>query len=166
MFSCCQKVAHTECWRTQSHTRDTEVECKHIKYFVKKNRNAADPFANENKRQNLVSTDQITPCDLCDENLAIKSSDTEEMKSLKKHHYIRKCAQIPGLVALENSTHDEIIARVANVALIKRIGKSTNIVRSRMVSPHIHPVQHTHIFSHANSAQQFYANSHPSDDAE
>ncbi len=121
---------------------------------MKKNRNAPDPFANENKRQNLVSADQITPCDLCDENLAIKASDTVEMKSLKKHHYMRKCVQIPGLVASVNSTDDEIIARVANVALIKRIGKSTNIVRSRMVSPHTYPVQHTHIFSHANSAQR------------
>jgi len=83
ILSCCKhKKIHAACFRTQN-LNGTSVLCNHLKHFVKKDRITKDDTASSWKQPPVDTTKDLV-CDLCDESLELKSTDSEKKNNIFK----------------------------------------------------------------------------------
>jgi hypothetical protein len=128
-MKCCMKEAHVKCWISQK-TKKKSGYCRDIKYYMKRDGVTPDLKAQPYTKIIDDPMDHVK-CDLCEVDLAIMDGDTETEKILKKQHYMRVCAAVPGNVVASNPTRSELIERVASLGIIKRVGKKYSLVRAR-----------------------------------
>ena len=127
-LSCCSKICHEECWRAQ-HIKTKQ--CKDIHTFLKKDKTTPNEEATTTNRITVDPTVGLS-CDLCDRPLIKDKGNDGDQTG----HYLRECTAIPGTPPIPTPTQRQTVRRMAALGLIKRVGKTDRVMRSRITSNH------------------------------
>ena len=152
---CCQRFCHKDCWKAQNRTT-TEVNCELIATFLKKDRRTRDTDVRTSDRRAENPLDGLT-CDLCNDIVKNEPDEKGTPHSLRGH-YMQKCKEIPSTPLRKGQNERQTMRRIAALGLIKRVGKSDTLIRTRMTST-IRPNTTTHKFSPPQSVPD--SESHP-----